>query len=629
MEAAQLAAGKPADRGPGNALPGAIRKKARNGLHGIFPLLVRILAIDAYCLPKAAADKFKAGQVIGIEGLGQIRYKARALAQFAKAARAAAKVWQPAGDSAAACGHFFPGQQAKQRGLARAIGAGNTPMLALAALPVNIVEYLLAIDENKLHEWLQMPQLKLYQRFFEELLRQKPHVRNKDEEEMLALAGEVCAAPRSIFGMFNNADLHFPTVRDENGNLVEITHGNYTHLMESPSRQVRQETFKGLYATYAAWRNSLAAMLAANVKKDVFAARVRRFDSALQAALFAEDIPATVYDNLIDGVRAHLPLFYRYLELRRRALGVEKLHLYDIYTPLAKARPREIPYQEATEMVLQALRPLGEDYINTAQKAFSEGWVDVAENQGKTSGAYSSGVWSSKPFILLNWQGNLNSVFTLAHELGHSMHSWYSHQNQPYIYGEYEIFVAEVASTVNENLLLRYLLNREQDPAQRLLLVNHYLDDFRGTVFRQTMFAEFEKIIHAAAETGEALSCKYFQDTYYQLNLDYFGPDMEVDQEIDMEWSRIPHFYRAFYVYKYATGMSAATALAQGILSGDAQKVKDYISFLSGGCSQSPLQLLRGAGVDMGAGGRQTLNSAMQVFADMLDELERLLNKMH
>ncbi|MCX4266507.1 MAG: M3 family metallopeptidase [Firmicutes bacterium] len=231
--------------------------------------------------------------------------------------------------------------------------------------------------------------------------------------------------------------------------------------------------------------------------------------------------------------------------------------------------------------------------------------------------------------MLLNWQGNLNSVFTLAHELGHSMHSWYSHQNQPYIYGEYEIFVAEVASTVNENLLLRYLLNREQDPAQRLLLVNHYLDDFRGTVFRQTMFAEFEKIIHAAAEAGEALSCKYFQDTYYQLNLDYFGPDMEVDQEIDMEWSRIPHFYRAFYVYKYATGMSAATALAQGILSGDARKVKDYISFLSGGCSQSPLQLLRGAGVDMDAGGRQTLNSAMQVFADMLDELERLLNEMH
>ena len=486
---------------------------------------------------------------------------------------------------------------------------------------------MLAIDEQKLQEWLKMPQLQIYQRFFEELLRQKPHIRTKDEEEMLALAGEVCSAPRSIFGMFNNADLRFPTVRDENGDLVEITHGNYTHLMESPSREVRQKTFEGLYATYNTWRNSLAAMLAANVKKDVFAARVRRFDNALQAALFAEDIPAAVYDNLLDGVRAHLPLFYRYLELRRQALGLdkmnEKLHLYDIYTPLAKARPKEISYQEGCQLVLQALQPLGEDYVNTAKRAFSEGWVDVAENQGKTSGAYSSGVWGSKPFILLNWQGNLNSVFTLAHELGHSMHSWYSHQNQPYIYGDYEIFVAEVASTVNENLLLRYLLNKEEDPAQRLLLVNHYLDDFRGTVFRQTMFAEFEKIIHAAAEAGEALSCKYFQDTYYQLNLDYFGSDMVVDREIDMEWSRIPHFYRAFYVYKYATGMSAATALAQGILSGEAQKVQSYIGFLSGGCSQSPLELLRGAGVDMED--KNTLTSAMQVFADMLNELESLL----
>lgn len=484
---------------------------------------------------------------------------------------------------------------------------------------------LLAIDEAKLECWLMRPELAVYQRFFGELLRQKPHIRTKDEEEMLALAGEVCSTPRSIFGMFNNADLHFPTVRDEEGQLVEITHGNYTHLMESPSREVRRETFQGLYGTYAAWQNSLAAMLAGSVKKDVFAARVRRYDSALAAALFAEEIPAAVYDNLISGVRAHLPLFYRYLQLRRQALGVEELHLYDIYTPLASARPREIPYTEACQIVLQALQPLGEDYVNTAKRAFSEGWVDVAENQGKTSGAYSSGVYGSKPFILLNWQGNLNSVFTLAHELGHSMHSWYSHANQPYIYSEYEIFVAEVASTVNENLLLRYLLNKEEDPAQRLLLANHYLDDFRGTVFRQTMFAEFEKIIHAAAEAGEALSCRYFQDVYYQLNQDYFGPDMVVDQEIDMEWARIPHFYRAFYVYKYATGMCAATALAQGLLSGDAGRREAYLGFLSGGSSKSPLELLRGAGVDMES--PQTLASAMQAFGDMLDELEQLLHK--
>lgn len=481
----------------------------------------------------------------------------------------------------------------------------------------------LTIGEERLQEWLQKPNLAVYRRFFDELLRQQTHIRNQAEEEILALAGEVCAAPRNIFGMFNNADIKFPTIENENGEQVEISHGNYIRLMESPSRRVRQDAFHGLYQSYAAAQNTLAAMLAANIKKNVFAARVRRHESSLAAALFGEEIPAAVYDSLIAGVRAHLPLFHRYLELRRQALGVDKLHLYDVYAPLALDAPKEIPYEEAVETVLAALAPLGEDYLAVARTAFTDGWVDVAENKGKTSGAYSSGVYGSKPFILLNYQGNLNSVFTLAHELGHSMHSYYSHKNQPYIYSDYEIFVAEVASTVNENLLLRYLLNKETDPAQRLLLVNHYLDDFRGTVFRQTMFAEFEKLTHAAAENGEALSCQFFRDAYYQLNLDYFGPDVAVDEDIDMEWSRIPHFYRAFYVYKYATGMSAATALAENILSGDKAKVDAYLGFLSGGCSQSPINLLRGAGVDMES--PLTLNSAMKVFADMTDELEKLL----
>lgn len=493
-----------------------------------------------------------------------------------------------------------------------------------AALAFEEPEFL-AIPEDKLQAWLNLPGLAVYRRYFAELLRHKPHILNRREEELLALAGEVMAAPRNIFGMFNNADISFPTVTDENGEQVEITHGNYLTLMESPSREVRKNTFDGLYAAYAAYKNTLAAMLGANIKKNVFAAKARKFDSALAAALFGEEIPPAVYDNLIDGVRAHLPLFYRYLELRRRALGVEKLHLYDIYTPLAKERPREIPYQQAVQMVLEALAPLGEDYISAAQRAFSDGWVDVAENRGKTSGAYSSGAYGTKPFILLNYQGNLNSVFTLAHELGHSMHSYYSHQNQPYVYSDYEIFVAEVASTVNENLLLRYLLNREEDQAERMRLVNHYLDDFRGTVFRQTMFAEFEKTCHAAAEAGEALSCQYFQEVYYQLNLDYYGSEMAVDRAIDMEWARIPHFYRSFYVYKYATGMSAATALAQNILSGDSRKIADYIGFLSGGSSQSPIELLRGAGVDMES--PETLQKAMQSFAEMTDELAKLLDK--
>lgn len=482
---------------------------------------------------------------------------------------------------------------------------------------------LLAIPEERLMSWLEQPELALYRRYFQELLRQKPHVRNQAEEELLALAGEVCAAPRNIFGMFNNADLEFPTVKDGEGRLVQITHGNYTLLMESADRRVREDTFNGLYATYAAYKNALAAMLAANVKKNVFAARVRRHPSALAAALFGEDIPEAVYSNLIEGVRAHLPLFFRYLELRRRALGLEQLHLYDIYTPLAKEEPRQFSYEEAVQTVLTALKPLGEEYGQIAAQGLADGWVDVAESRGKTSGAYSSGVYGTKPFILLNWQGNLNSVFTLAHELGHSMHSYFSHAAQPYIYSDYEIFVAEVASTVNENLLLRYLLDKEEDPAQRMLLINHYLDDFRGTVFRQTMFAEFERLIHTAAEAGEALSCQYFRDTYYQLNLDYFGPDMAVDRQIDMEWARIPHFYRSFYVYKYATGMSAATALAQGLLSGEEERRQAYLGFLRGGSSQSPIDLLLGAGVDMKS--PQTLERAMGVFEDMTNRLAELI----
>lgn len=502
--------------------------------------------------------------------------------------------------------------------------AQNLSVRTSAALAFEEPE-LLAIGEEKLNDWLKAPELQLYRRYFDELLRQKPHIRNQAEEELLALAGEVCAAPRNIFNLFNNADIKFPAVLNENGEQVKITNGNYIKLLESPSRAVRRDAFLGLHTTYATYQNSLAAMLSANIKKNIFAAKARNFDSALDMALFAEEIPASVYDNLIDGVHAALPLFQKYLELRRRALKLDELHLYDIYTPLAQTQQREIPYEEAVQTVLEALAPLGEDYLKTAKTAFTDGWVDVMENKGKTSGAYSTGTFGSKPFILLNYQGNLNSVFTLAHELGHSMHSYYSHKNQPYIYSDYEIFVAEVASTVNENLLLRCLLNKEQDKAGRLMLVSHYLDDFRGTLFRQTMFAEFEKLTHAAAEKGEAISCQYFRDVYYQLNLDYFGKNVVVDHEIDMEWSRIPHFYRSFYVYKYATGMAAATALAAGILSGDPAKVSAYIEFLSGGSSKSPIELLRGAGVDMES--PATLESAMQTFSDMIDELERLLSE--
>ncbi len=482
---------------------------------------------------------------------------------------------------------------------------------------------ILAIDPQLLNRWCREEPLALYQRYLQEITRTAPHIRNAQEEEILALAGDLSAAPRNIFTMFNNADLKFPVITDEKGNETELTHGNYIVFMQSPDRNVRETAFRGLYGAYDAHKNSLAAMMTANIKKDLFHAKVRNYPSALEAALFNEEIPVKVYEQLIAGVRENLPDFFRYLQLRRKALGVDELHLYDIYVPLFQEQQTEIPYEEAKEIVLAALLPLGEEYQSVARRAFSDGWVDVMENRGKTSGAYSSGVYGTKPFILLNYQNNLDSVFTLAHELGHSMHTYFSNHTQPYVYSNYEIFVAEVASTVNETLLLRYLLNKETDTNRRLRLINYYLDQFRGTVFRQTMFAEFEKIVHEHAEQGRPLSCEYYRQVYYQLNRDYFGDGMVIDQAIDMEWSRIPHFYRSFYVYKYATGFTAASALAGGILEKGAPAVADYLKFLRGGCSHSPIELLRIAGVDMED--PATLNRAFAVYHQFLEDLADLL----
>ncbi|MGI5825410.1 MAG: oligoendopeptidase F [Bacillota bacterium] len=482
---------------------------------------------------------------------------------------------------------------------------------------------ILAIEPEKLEGWLQEDCLKLYTRYIHEITRMAPHIRNAQEEEILALAGDLTSAPRNIFTMFNNADLKFPVIADENGNKVEITHGNYIVLMQSQDREVRKAAFEGLYSAYEANKNSLAAMMTANIKKDLFQSRVRSYPSVLEAALFGEEIPVKVYEQLIKSVRKNLPAFFEYLQLRKQALGVDRLHMYDIYVPMFNEKETEIPYEKAVETVLQALVPLGEEYICIAKKAFSEGWVDVMENRGKTSGAYSSGVYGTKPFILLNYQNNLDSVFTLAHELGHSMHTYYSSHTQPYVYSDYEIFVAEVASTVNETLLLRYLLDKETDKDRRLRLINYYLDQFRGTVFRQTMFGEFEKIVHEHAEQGGALSCEYYRQVYYQLNKDYFGEDMVIDQAIDMEWSRIPHFYRSFYVYKYATGFTAASALANGILTEGEAAVAKYKEFLSGGCSRSPIDLLKIAGVDME--NSATLDKAFAVYRRFIDDLKDLI----
>ncbi|MCR6545606.1 oligoendopeptidase F [Dehalobacterium formicoaceticum] len=508
----------------------------------------------------------------------------------------------------------YQGMKDRAQGLMVAIGE------ALSFIQPEI----LAIDSETLNEYLNRePGLSLYQFYLEEILRMKEHTLSPREEEIIAMSGELGAGPKNIFSMLNNADIKFPEITDEEGDRVAITHGNYIKFMESEERQVRMDAFKGLYDTYGKQKNTLGALLNASVKKDIFYARVHKYGSALEASLYDDNIPVRVYDNLIKTVRSHLGLFYRYVALRKRLLGLPELHMYDIYAPLVKEMKSKIPYEEAVTMVEKGLAPLGEIYLTDLKQGIRNGWVDVMENEGKTSGAYSWGAYGTHPYVLMNYQNNLDNVFTLAHELGHSLHSYYSWQTQPYIYSYYKIFVAEVASTVNETLLTKYLLANAADEKQKMYLINHYLEEFRGTVFRQTMFAEFEKIIHEKAEAGEPLTTEAFSEIYYQLNQDYYGPDMAMDQEIALEWARIPHFYNAFYVYKYATGFSAASALAQGILEEGQPAVDRYLKFLQSGGSDYPINLLQKAGVDMNE--PHPIEQALKVFEEMLVEMEKMV----
>ncbi|MCL1873322.1 MAG: oligoendopeptidase F [Clostridiales bacterium] len=489
---------------------------------------------------------------------------------------------------------------------------------------------LLAIPESRMALYLQNAQLAPYARLISEITRSRPYTLSGSEEKILAFSGEMAASPSQIFQMLNNADLDFPLTPNEQGQPEKLSHSRYLQRMESPKREVRQAAFQALYETYGKCRNTFAATLASAVKKNIFYARVRNYESALFASLFNDEIPIPVYDRLISTVRKNLPLFFRYLQLRRRLLQLDRLHMYDVYAPLFD-QPQEIySYERAQEIILFALAPLGSEYLSLVERGFSEGWVDVYENQGKTPGAYSGGAYDTKPYILLNYKNNLNSVFTLAHELGHSLHSYLSRRRQPYIYSGYSIFVAEVASTVNESLLVDYLLKTAVDDQARLAILNHFLEEFRGTVFRQTMFAEFEKKIHLAAESAQPLTADSLCQIYYQLNQDYYGAgitDMEIDTSIEMEWARIPHFYSSFYVYKYATGFSAAQALANGILDPDPAKARancrNYLEFLSSGSSAPPLDLLRAAGVDMTT--PAPIEAAMKRFTDMLDQIECLI----
>ncbi|MEW4326308.1 oligoendopeptidase F [Rossellomorea marisflavi] len=490
-----------------------------------------------------------------------------------------------------------------------------------------LVPEVLSIEEERIASFLEeKAELKVYAHALEEINLQRPHILTEKEESLLAQASEVFSSSSNTFGMLNNADLEFPSIKDENGEVTEITHGRFIRFMESSDRAVRKEAFEKVYETYGKFRNTFASTLSGAVKKDNFSAKVRNYDSARHAALSNNNIPEQVYDNLVETVNSNLHLLQRYVKLRKKVLELDEVHMYDLYTPLVKEVKMEVGYDEAQKMILDGLKPLGEEYANVLKEGFENRWVDVVENKGKRSGAYSSGAYGTNPYILMNWQDNVNNLFTLAHEFGHSVHSYYTRSAQPYTYGNYSIFVAEVASTCNEALLNDYLLKTIDDEKKRLYLLNHYLEGFRGTVFRQTMFAEFEHHIHKKAQEGVALTSEYLTKEYYELNKKYFGEEIVIDEEIGLEWARIPHFYYNYYVYQYATGFSAATALSHQILEEGEPAVKRYIEFLKAGSSDYPIEVLKKAGVDMTTS--SPVEEACKVFEEKLNEMEALLEKL-
>lgn len=482
---------------------------------------------------------------------------------------------------------------------------------------------ILSIPEETITQFLDSnEELQLYRRILDEITRKKAHILSASEEALLADAGEVLGAPSNIYSMFNNADIKFPEIIGEDGEKVPVTHGRYVTYMESKDRRVRKEAFESVYSTYYSMKNTAAALFASNVKASMFAAKAKKYDSTLAMYLNDTDVPVEVYKNLIDTIHANLPKFHKYVTLRKKLLGVDELHMYDVYAPLVSDVDMTYTFEQAKEMVLEGLVPLGDRYIDLLKEGFDNRWIDIYENEGKRSGAYSWGAYGTHPYVLLNYHPNLDNVFTLAHEMGHALHTYHSNETQPYPYAGYKIFVAEVASTCNEALLIQHLLNKIDDKKQRAYLVNHFIESFKGTVFRQTMFAEFEMLAHAKAEEGEALTSEVLCKIYHDLNVKYFGEDMVIDSEIDMEWAKIPHFYTPFYVYQYATGFSAAIALSRKILKEGEKAVEDYLGFLRGGSSADPITLLRGAGVDMAS--KDPINEALTLFEELVDELEEL-----
>ncbi len=457
-----------------------------------------------------------------------------------------------------------------------------------------------------------------YRHYLEDILRGRAHTLSAAEEDLMALTMDLTGTPQSVYYMFNNADITFDSVTDAEGNEVAISHGRFVPLLESPDRDLREKVFKSYYRSFDKYKNTVAAIFSGNLKKERFIMKARHYDSAMAAHLDQNNIPTSVYDQLIEAVHDALPEMYRYVRLRKKLLGVDELHMYDVYTPLVQDEHPEIPFETAKEMVVRGLAPLGEDYIKQLKAGMEGGWIDIYENKGTRTGAYSGGDYAHHPYVLLNYQGTLDNVFTLAHEMGHSLHSWYANHTHRFTNAQYSIFVAEIASTCNEALLMHDLLSRTTDPAEKLYLLNHYLDTFKGTLFRQTMFAEFEKIVHEKTAAGEVLNAQALNAIYLELNQKYFGSDMVSDPEIALEWARIPHFYTPFYVYQYATGYSAAIALSSRILKEGKPAVDDYLAFLSAGGSDYPIEVLKRAGVDMTT--KEPVASALKVFSEVLDQ---------
>lgn len=483
---------------------------------------------------------------------------------------------------------------------------------------------LIAIPQVILNRFFEEKEsLRLYQRHIEVKRRMKEHILSEPEERIMAAVTDLSTAPSEIFGMFHNADLVFPEIIDGEGELVRITHGNFIPFMESANRRVRKDAFEGLYSIYQQFQNTIAATLNAQMKQLMFTAKIRHYDSTLEAALDQTEVPVAVYHNLIEAVSNQVMVMHDYVRIRKKILKVDELHMYDLYTPIIPDMDIKISYEEAKETILLALAPLGEDYISILRSGFENRWVDVYENEGKRSGAYSSGA-KVHPYVLMNYADTVDSMFTLAHEMGHAMHSYYSNKNQPNIYSNYRIFVAEVASTCNESLLMQYLLKNTQDKQKRAYLVNHFLDKFRGTLYRQTMFAEFELAINRLIEEGETLTAQLLSEIYHNLNVKYYGDHIIVDSQIDIEWARIPHFYYNYYVFQYATGFSAAIALSNRILTEGDHAVCDYLNFLSSGCSMDPISLLKVAGVDMSS--PKPVEEALKLFSAFVLELENSLD---